>query len=503
VSESSPARAGAANSRHTCHDLTLDLLHPRLELRKETCLKSTTSIRICALCCLVGLVACGAPTPPNIVLITLDTTRADHLGAYGYAGGTSPNLDRFAERAVVYERAYATSSWTLPTHASIFTGLLPMQHGAQSVPKGPNRSLDYGVRPLGESFTTLAELLGGAGYRTGAVVGGPALHRELGVAQGFELYDDELKTPQAQVQGKRAEQVATAAVDLVRRFGAGPYFLFVNFFDPHAPYAPPAPYDRGLADPEDGDQRGPLIEQLLAGEPPRPVSQYSEAKRAWIARMLAGYDAEIRYMDAHLGRLLEAVAASPRGGETLIVVTSDHGESFGEHYFLSHGAHLYEHNVRVPLLIRAPGTDGAARVATPVQIHRLFALLLRAAGVPLPEGVDDRDLATDGGDIVLQVQRSDLNVRMFGEFFDRDLVAIQAWPHKLVVGTKGERELFDLERDPEELRDLAAGEPERVRSLAARLRATAAQHPPQYSEASRAELQPATEEALRALGYIE
>jgi arylsulfatase A-like enzyme len=219
--------------------------------------------------------------------------------------------------------------------------------------------------------------------------------------------------------------------------------------------------------------------------------------------MLAGYDAEIRYMDAHLGRLLEAVAASPRGGETLIVVTSDHGESFGEHYFLSHGAHLYEHNVRVPLLIRAPGTDGAARVATPVQIHRLFALLLRAAGVPLPEGVDDRDLATDGGDIVLQVQRSDLNVRMFGEFFDRDLVAIQAWPHKLVVGTKGERELFDLERDPEELRDLAAAEPERVRGLAARLRAAAAQRPPQYSEASRAELQPATEEALRALGYIE
>ena len=222
-----------------------------------------------------------------------------------------------------------------------------------------------------------------------------------------------------------------------------------------------------------------------------------------IARMLAGYDAEIRYMDARLGRLLEAIESSPRSDATVIAITADHGESFGEHYFVSHGAHLYEHNVRVPLLIRYPGTDGGARVDAPVQIHLLFAMLLRAAGVPVPEGVDGRDLASAAGDIILQVQRSDLNVRMFGEFFDRDLVAIQSWPHKLVVGTTGERELFDLESDPEELRNLAADEPELVQSLAARLRALAERRPPQFSEESRAELRPATEEALRALGYID
>lgn len=209
--------------------------------------KMASSLRgICALAGLLGLVACGPSAPPNIVLVSLDTTRADHLGAYGYKGGTSPELDRFAERAVTYERAYATSSWTLPTHASMFTGLLPMQHGAQSVPEGPNRSLGYGVRPLAESFTTLAELLADAGYRTAAVIGGPALRSELGLAQGFEFYDDDLSGPGARFHGKRAEQVADAAIELVGRFGSEPWFLFVNFFDPHAPYNPPPPHDRGI-----------------------------------------------------------------------------------------------------------------------------------------------------------------------------------------------------------------------------------------------------------------
>jgi arylsulfatase A-like enzyme len=449
------------------------------------------------------LAGCGPPVLPNIVLISLDTTRADHLGVYGYAGGTSPNLDRFAERAVVYDRAYATSSWTLPTHASMFTGLLPMEHGAQSVPKGANRSLGYGVRPLDESFATLAELLGNAGYRTAAVVGGPALRRELGLAQGFQVYDDQLKSLRERVKGRRAEDVADAAIALVEQFGNDPWFLFVNFFDPHAPYDPPAPYNRGLSDPDEIDDRGVLIEQLIAGAPPRRVSQYSDGQREWIRRMRAGYDAEIRYMDLHLGRLLDAVAASPRGDATVIAITADHGESFGEHFYVSHGAHLYEHNVRVPLLIRTPDTKTAARAEAPVQNHRLFGELLSAAGVPVPGGVDGRDLATATGDIVLEVQRSDLNVRMFGAFFDRDLVAIQAWPHKLVVDTAGRSELFDLEKDPEELHDLAAEEPKLVRSLDAKLRATVESRPARYPEASRAELRPETEDALRALGYIE
>jgi arylsulfatase A-like enzyme len=458
---------------------------------------------ICALAGLLGLVACGPSAPPNIVLVSLDTTRADHLGAYGYKGGTSPELDRFAERAVIYERAYATSSWTLPTHASMFTGLLPMQHGAQSVPEGPNRSLGYGVRPLAESFTTLAELLADAGYRTAAVVGGPALRSELGLAQGFEFYDDDLSGPGARFHGKRAEQVADAAIELVGRFGSEPWFLFVNFFDPHAPYNPPPPHDRGLQSADSITQLASLIESLETRAPPHTVDDYTEKQRQWIARMLAGYDAEIRYMDAHLGRLLAAITASPRADETLIVITADHGESFGEHYFVSHGAHLYEHNVRVPLLIRHPDTRGVTRVDTPVQTHRLFATLLGSAGLPVPEPADPGDISSPGTDVVLQVQRSDSNVRLFGDFFDRDLLAIQSWPHKLVIETTGDHELFDLDDDPEELHNLIADEPELAHSLATRLREAAARHPGLFPEDARAELRPSTEAALRALGYLD
>jgi arylsulfatase A-like enzyme len=459
--------------------------------------------RCVAAIALAVALGCGEAKPPNIVLISLDTTRADHLGVYGYPKPTSPNLDRFAQRATVYERAYSTSSWTLPTHASIFTGLLPMQHGAQSDPASDNRSLSYGVRPLAGSFATLGELLRDAGYRTAAVVGGPALRREVGISQGFEVYDDELTSLHDRFHGRRAEVVGSAAIGLVERFGDEPYFLFVNFFDPHAPYAPPAPWDRDLVKPDEKEHMAQLIGRLTAGEAPESIDRYPDDQRSWIRGMLAAYDAEIRYMDAHLGRLLDAIAASPRGADTLIAVTSDHGESFGEHFYLSHGAHLYEDNVRVPLLLRMPGARDGARVADQVQTHQLFATLLRAAGVAVPEGVEDRGLEATGDDILLEVRRSDLNVKIFGDFFDRDQLAIQSWPFKLVLRTTGDPELFDIANDPSELHDLAESEPERVAELLARLREEVASRPPAYSEGDRPELRPETEEALRELGYID
>jgi arylsulfatase A-like enzyme len=436
-------------------------------------------------------------------LITLDTTRWDHLGVYGYAGGTTPHIDRFARSAVVYDRAYATSSWTLPSHASIFTGLLPMQHGAQSTPNRGNRSLEYGVRSLQETFTTLPELLVTAGYRTGAVVGGPALRREFGLAQGFDTYDDDLSTPRAAVHGRRADEVADAAIRLVEEFGSGPYFLFVNFFDPHAPYRPPAPFDRGLAKPEEIEQAESLVTKLLSGAPAARMDDYSEAERRWLERLLAGYDAEIRYMDSHLGRLLDAIAAVPRGGQTLIAITADHGESFGEHYYLSHGAHLYDDNVRVPLLVQHPQASDSSRVSTAVQNRSLFRTFLAAAEVDLPDGVDPGDLAAPPTDLVLQVQRSDLNVRMFGDSFDRDVIALVAWPFKLISRSTGEVELYDSSGDPFELHDLSGQRPEIARRLGDRLLELRAQNPARFSDDAETDLRPETEESLRALGYLE
>jgi len=448
--------------------------------------------------------ACGQPQRPNLVLITLDTTRADHLGAYGYAEARTPNLDRFAAEGVLYEHAYATSSWTLPSHASILTGLLPMQHGAQAAPGDPVGQLDYGVRPLSERFTTLAERFRDAGYRTGAVVGGPALGRELGVSQGFEIYVDDLDGPKEVLLGKRAEEVANGAIAIVEHFGSDPFFLFVNFFDPHAPYRPPPPDGRGLPDLKDSPLPRSLLKRLLASEPAKPTDELEDWERQEITKMIAGYDAEIAYMDRHLGRLLAAIEAVPRSAGSLVAITGDHGESFGEHNYVSHGAHLYEHNVRVPLIVRMPDREEAdTKISEPVQNHRLFATLLHAAGLDVADGIVAPDLSGPRAPIVMEVRRSDANIRLLGSFFDRDLRAIYDPPYKLVESSTGAVELFDLERAKGEYENLVDRRPDIWRSLLARLERIAEDRPPLFDAGDRATLTPQTEEALRALGYVE
>jgi len=411
----------------------------------------------------IGGAACSPERPaPNIVLVTLDTTRPDHLGPYGYALARTPNLDRFAQGATLYERAYATSSWTLASHASIFTGLLPRQHGAQSVPRAPNQVLGYGVRPLSASFVTLAELLSQAGYRTGAVVAGPALRRELGTAQGFEIYRDELRGREEIDNGKRAQHTTDLGLAMLGDFGNDPFFLFVNYFDPHAPYEPPAGFNgasgaggRADPDPDPGNSLiATYIRRLNAGAEPVARKDYAPAELAEIAELVSGYDAEIAYMDHHLGRLLDALQARPGRRETWILVTGDHGESFGEHYFLSHGAHLYEDNVRVPLMVHAPGQAEAVR-------------------------------------------------RLGGDFFDRDLVALVTSPFKLIRSSRGEVELYELSRDPEEIRDLRSQQPGVAETLEKRLSALEARTPPIHPSALNLELRDETVEALRAMGYLE
>jgi len=448
--------------------------------------------------------ACRQPQRPNIVLITLDTTRADHLGAYGYAAARTPNIDRFASEGILYENAYATSSWTLPSHASILTGLLPMQHGAQTAPVDPVGRLGYGVRPLAERFTTLAERFREAGYHTGAVVGGPALGRELGVSQGFDIFEDDLSGKNEVYVGKRATDVANLAIAMVSKFGADPFFLFVNFFDPHAPYRPPPPEGRGLPDLKDSPLPRSLLKRLIANEPARLPDELEDWERLEIAKMKRGYDAEIAFMDRHLGRLLAAIEAVPRRAGTLVAITGAHGESFGEHNFVSHGAHLYEDNVRVPLIIRMPDREGAGtRVSQPVQNHRLFATLLHAAGLETKDGLVAPDLSGPRAPIVTETRRSSANIRLLGPFFDRDLRAIYDPPYKLIESSTGALELFDLDREKGEYANLVDRRPDISRSLQARLDRIAEDRPPLFRDEDRATFTRETEQALRALGYVE
>ncbi len=373
-----------------------------------------------------------------------------------------------------------------------------MQHGAQSVPGAPSLGLGYGVRPLADSFVTLAEALQEAGYRTGGVIGGPALRRELGVAQGFEIYRDALDTPARRRIGKRAQTVADEALAILAEFGEGPFFLFVNFFDPHAPYRPPPPHARGLPPPQTEKELVAFWDRLERGEPARPVDALPPSEREALEAMRAGYRAEIRYMDEHLGRVLDAL---PPG--TLVVVTGDHGESFGEHYLLRHGAHLYEDNVRVPLLVREPGQKRGRRVPAPVQNHWVVSRLLAASGASLPAPVRLPPLEPGAAPIVLQVQRSESNIRLLGRSLDRDLLGYVDPPLKLIESSTGRIELYDLDADPGELRDLAALESPAASRLRDGLEGVASEYAPLYDVDERAELGEDTEQALKALGYLE
>jgi choline-sulfatase len=451
---------------------------------------------------LAAAVSCTPAGPPDLVLVTLDTTRADRLGPYGFEGARTPRLDALAREAMVYEHAYSTSSWTLPSHASLMTGLLPMQHGAQASTTHQAGSLGYPVRGLGAHFETLAERVHAAGYTTAAVVAGPALAIEYGLDQGFDVYHDSLDGPGEKLTGRRGADVADLAIAAIEAAGDAPLFLFVNFFDPHAPYAPPDSGRAGAAAPDGRTLVKPFIQRLESGAPALPIGELPAPGRRTLDAMLAGYDAEIAYMDLHLGRVLDALAE--RGRKSLVVVTADHGESFGEHYLLSHGAHLYEDNVRVPLIVRRPdGANAGTRVATPVQNHRAFATALVAAGLEIPAELQVEPLSDAALPIVTEVLRSQNNIRLFGPFFDRDLWAIRDVGDKLITSSRGEAALYDVEADPGELHDRSRQAPDRVAVLREKLAAIQQARAPRFDAATRAAPDADTEEALRALGYIE
>lgn len=251
---------------------------------------------------------------PSVVLVTLDTTRVDHLSAYGYERETTPNLDAFAQQAVRYRHAWSTSSWTLPAHASLFTGLYPSRHGAHYSEQGDaalsevlNIPLARYVRAgrLPEDRTTLAEILAASGRRTGAFVAGPWLNRGFGLLQGFERKDDDVE----QFGGRPAKEITDRALDWLDDLSDDePYFLFVNYFDAHAPYDPKQVH------PDLPNARRPFqpdYDSIMAGK-----SELSVAEREILNDR---YDAEIREMDAELGRLLAAVLAREDGDQTLVI----------------------------------------------------------------------------------------------------------------------------------------------------------------------------------------
>lgn len=294
----------------------------------------------------------------DVLLVTMDTTRPDLFGAYGHERDATPNVDALAGDGAVFERHYSTSPMTCPSHASMFTGLMPSQHG-----------LLKNGRVLPEATVTLAEVLGGAGYATAAVVGSRVLERRFGISQGFDVYADRIEStggPREHSAERPASEVVDVALEIIAdRDLEQPLFLWVHVFDPHRPFDAEFEYDDRIVD--------------SFRERVEPTELFATERLAvdW-----AKYEAEIAATDAQLGRLFEAWDARDGERNDAVVVTADHGEGMGEHDYLKHMLYVYEEQIRVPFVVRAEGrVSPGSRVGTSTSMLDLATTLVSLAGV--------------------------------------------------------------------------------------------------------------------------
>jgi arylsulfatase len=444
-----------------------------------------------ALLLALGLGGCGAPEPPrHLVLISVDTLRADHLGCYGSPRGLSPAIDALASRSQRFTRAYAPAPITLPSLAALLTGRYPDELGVRS-----------NLAVLPEDVPTLATRLRREGWRTGAVVSNFVLRERTRLDAGFERYDAQLPEVEARrgTPERTAAPTTDAALAMLRELLAGPearVFLWVHYQDPHGPYTPPealraAELGRERLAPD--GRRELRVSTRWRGQGAIPSYQYLPPHRE-AAYYRAGYAGEVRHLDREVGRLLEGLDAQGVLAHSVVVFTADHGESLGEDdYWFAHGERLSDASVRVPLLIFVPGLRGAthARSASLVDVLPTLAARFGFALAGDLRGVDL--LARDGG----EDERAVFFRTLAGASRARSGV-VQAG-YKLIrsPGAAGiEEQLFRL---PDESVDLAGDAPERARALAQRLETGA---PGAADAASEPPLSAAEREALRSLGYV-
>ncbi len=433
-----------------------------------------------------GLAACGGGPPggtaeaprPNIVLYIVDTVRADRLGVYGYGKPTSPRLDAFAAGAVLFENAYAQSSWTRPAVASLFTGLLPPAHrtvGRRSV--------------LPEDATTLAEILAVNGYEGMGLVRNPNVGRAFGFAQGFSRFRSEDRE-------RDETMLDRVRLWLDERQGAeGPFFLFLHAIDPHGPYDP-APEFEEMFEAGGAPAHYRTVRYLLGlnrGEV-EPEPETADA----LSRL---YDAEVAQNDRAFGELLDELEARGLVEDTAVIYLSDHGEEFAEHGRWEHGLSLYEEVLRVPLVMRLPGVP-PRRVEEPAQHVDVLPTLLAYLGVEAPP--------TDGRDLLAARRRGDapLDVYTHLDVDGHRAASVIRGPYKLVLPQSPSQGtapmLFDLDADPGELTDLAADRPDIVeRMLGLLAERNLAGEIVSAEEIEDDQIDEDVRRRLRALGYVD
>jgi arylsulfatase A-like enzyme len=429
-----------------------------------------------------------ADRPPNVIVYVIDTLRADHVGCYGYGRPTTPRIDEFARSAVRFNRAVAQSSWTLPSAASILTGLEPRHHGAIDP--------DHAIRP---DVATLAETLAAGGWNTAAFVTNYLGSGVFGLARGFQTY----RFYREQGAQRRAVYLRSdAAVRRVERWltrgPSPPFFLYVHVTDPHFPYVPPSrtakpflasPLPRTAVDALTARVRALHNGQDEWGTRPAPVSG------ADIELLHNLYDGEIRFADEYFGKLLDALARRGLLDDSVVVLTSDHGEEFLEHGGVGHGQTLHGEVLNVPMLLRLPGgAAGGTSSDRLVQQVDVLPTILDAVGLTVPAGLDGSSwLAPWPSSTTLEAP-----ILLHLGSFEQEAVVAEGWKAiRDFAGPPGHRvEIFDTRADRGELHDVAGSSPLLLGYARARLRELAgtSRHGPRVPDERL--------DRLRALGYL-
>lgn len=428
---------------------------------------------------------------PDIVVIVLDTTRLDRLGIYGYDKDTSPHLDKWAAKARVYDQVRADGPWSLPSHASLFTGKWPIAHGAHGVPL----SVEQQAAPLRKGSPTVARALRQAGYRTVGIAANKAfLDSSWGLDQGFDAWlCGQLPNGSDGTVDPTADRIDRMAETALAQPRDGSLFLFLNFMDPHTPWHVRNGYVKDPTKIRKNSLPGGTAFQRATDR----LMMDKEASPEVLASWSEAYDSEIRFMDEHLGALLDALPGLGIDDEDYVFIVSDHGEYLGEHHLVQHSRDVYDTVDRVPLLIRGPGY-APGRDATPLQHHDLAAMILAAAGLPaLP---DSASTAASGVQVTesYYARKTELANPKLAAGFDRVRRAFVQLPHALILGSDGTSEAYDLSTDPGQEQALTTA------PWLDALKASAATWQSSQVEAPTATMdEPLNVEALKALGYIQ
>jgi arylsulfatase A-like enzyme/cytochrome c-type biogenesis protein CcmH/NrfG len=365
----------------------------------------------------------AAGGPDNIFLISIDTIRADHLSCYGYQHKTTPVIDAFAEGAVLFENCFANIPLTLPSHATMLTGLIPPTHGVQ----------DNFDMALSESISTLPEMLGAQGYRTYGIISAEVLNRHYGLDQGFDVYDDTFDSEDSRnqlVAQRMADETVSHALEWLEENQDKKKFMFIHFYDPHFDYIPPAPYDKQFQRP---------------------------------------YDGEIAFVDNCIGRFIDRLKGLGLYDDSLIVIVGDHAELLGEHGEPEHGYFIYQNVLRVPLIIKPAGHSKQMRVADNTSLADITPTVLGQSGIKVPKIMQGVDLS----DYLVRE-----NHHIGGRFIFNECLTATKYKGNSLLGVINDQwhyiqttrpELYNLIDDPGEFNNLIKQEPKRGRFLQSKL----------------------------------